>query len=486
MPARLGRYAVRRRIGSGAFATVWLAFDEQLDSPVAIKVLAENWTEDLSVRQRFLEEGRFLRKVESPHVVPVYDAGELDDGRPYLVMAYADQGTLADRLEVEGLTAAQAFEVVRQIGAGLRTLHDRGVLHRDLKPANVLFRSVDGRVRAMVGDLGLGKSMEVSSRLTVIAGTPSFVAPEQAQGESLDARADLYSLAALTYLLLSGRAAYSHASLAAASAPGPPPPLSSPDRPFAAEVEDVVRRGLAVDRADRWPDVGTYLAELGAALGPVDAEEPAPWLPVDPHLTQPGAAPSRALSGEPVPAPAPEPPPRRRRWVGVSAVSVVVLAAGAVAGYVAAGDPPATATVDDASGSLTVTVPRAWHGAVSDDGWTPPDQTADYPALSVGTSADWAERAGEHGVFVGILPATELPDRVPGHDECDAAQPPVEGTANGGDAVTVVYTGCPGGDVVVERVVQLTDNRLLWVQVRSDTTAVANRVLDDVETHGFG
>ena len=220
MPARLGRYAVRRRIGSGAFATVWLAFDEQLDSPVAVKVLAENWTEDLQVRRRFVEEGRFLRRVESAHVVTVYDAGELDDGRPYLVMSYADQGTLADRLEVGAFTPAQAFEVVRQVGAGLRALHERGVLHRDLKPANVLFRTVDGGVRAMVGDLGLGKSMEMSSRLTVIAGTPSFVAPEQARGETLDVRADLYSLAAITYLMLSGRAAYAHASLSAAAAPG--------------------------------------------------------------------------------------------------------------------------------------------------------------------------------------------------------------------------------------------------------------------------
>src|SRR6478736_847476 len=221
MPSRLGRYAVRRRIGSGAFATVWLAYDEQLDSPVAIKVLAENWTEDQQVRQRFLEEGRFLRKVESPYVVSVYDAGELDDGRPYLVMSYADQGTLADRLEVEGLTPRQALEVVRQVGSGLQALHERGVLHRDVKPANVLFRTVDDRVRAMVADLGLGKALDMSSRLTMIAGTPSFVAPEQAQGEPLDPRADLYSLAALSFLLLSGRAPYSHASLSAAAAPGP-------------------------------------------------------------------------------------------------------------------------------------------------------------------------------------------------------------------------------------------------------------------------
>ena len=119
MPQRLGRYVVRRRIGNGAFATVWLAYDEQLDSPVAIKVLADNWTEDQHARGRFIEEGRFLRKVESPHVVSVYDAGELPDSRPYLVMSYADQGTLADRLEVEGLTATQALEVVRQVGSGL-------------------------------------------------------------------------------------------------------------------------------------------------------------------------------------------------------------------------------------------------------------------------------------------------------------------------------------------------------------------------------
>ena len=173
MPSRLGRYAVRRRIGSGGFATVWLAYDEQLDSPVAVKVLADNWTEDQHVRRRFVEEVRFLRKVESPYVVTVYDAGELDDGRPYLVMSYADQGTLADRVEMAGLTSAQAMEVVRQVGAGLRVLHERGVLHRDMKPANVLFRSVDGRVRAMVADLGLGKSLDMSSRLTMIGGTPS-------------------------------------------------------------------------------------------------------------------------------------------------------------------------------------------------------------------------------------------------------------------------------------------------------------------------
>ena len=485
MPARLGRYAVRRRLGSGAFATVWLAYDEQLDSPVAIKVLADNWTEDQAVRQRFLEEGRFLRKVESPYVVTVYDAGEIDDGRPYLVMSYADQGTLADRLEIDGLTPGQALEVVRQVGAGLRTLHERGVLHRDLKPANVLFRAVDGEVRAMVADLGLGKSMEVSSRLTVIAGTPSFVSPEQAQGEPLDPRSDLYSLAALTYLLLTGRGAFAHASLSAAAAPGPPPPLSSADRPYDDEVAAVVARGLAVDREDRWPDVAAYLAALTTALEPV-AEHTETRLPLDPQLTQAGARPSLLVDGSPLAAPQ---LPRRRRW-GWRAVGVVaalaVIAGGAVVGYRVGHEEAADATITDASGYLTVTVPQSWDHAVADDGWRPKDAETDQPGLSVGTSADWVSAPEGRGVFVGILPGTELPERAPGHPECRGRQDPVDGTIDDGEALTVVSTDCGADEaVVVERVVQLTENRLLWVQVRSDSTAVAARVLDAVETHGF-
>ncbi|MFC4784580.1 serine/threonine-protein kinase [Nocardioides sp. MAHUQ-72] len=494
MPSRLGRYAVRRRIGSGGFATVWLAYDEQLDSPVAVKVLADNWTEDHHVRQRFLEEGRYLRKVESPHVVAVYDAGELDDGRPYLVMSYADQGTLADRLEVEGLTPGQALEVVRQVGAGLQALHQRGILHRDVKPANVLFRTVEGprpgetEVRAMVGDLGLGKALDMSSRLTMIAGTPSYVAPEQAQGEGLDARADQYSLASLTHQLLSGRAPYSHASLAAAADPGPPPPLSTPERSFPPAVDAVVARGLAPDREDRWPDVASFVAALAAALGPVGTgpQEPAapqPWLPVDPQLTQPGAAPTpRPASDDLAP---PSPPRRGRRRAVAAGAGVVALVVGGATGYLAEQRMGREATLSDAQGYLSVSVPEGWDRAVAEDGWTPPGDKAVFPALSVGTSAHWTATDGAgQGVFVGILPGSELPTQVPRHPECGDAQDPVDDTVDGNDSVTVVYSACPGG-VTVERVVQVAENRLLWVQVRSADRATANQVLDAVQTHGI-
>jgi hypothetical protein len=488
LPDRLGRYAVRRRIGAGGFATVWLAYDEQLDAPVAIKVLADNWTEDHHVRTRFVEEGRYLRRVESPHVVTVYDAGELDDGRPYLVMSYADQGTLADRLDTGALEVAEAAEVVRQVGTGLQALHDRGILHRDVKPANVLFRSIgDGTaehppaVRAMLGDLGLGKALDVSSRLTMIAGSPSFVAPEQAQGETPGSGADQYSLAVITHLLLGGRMPWRHNDLTAAASPTPPPPISTAEREFPDAVEDVVRRALSLDPADRWPSVTAYVDALTAALGDraPSGQGLRSWLGADPELTQAGARPSplpaRGTLDDPVPP---------RRWGRALLAALVALGVGAVGGWFGFHALDDDITVTDARDELTVTVPDDWDAAVDGDPWTPPDAEQTYAALSVGTSGGWADAEKGEGVFAGIMPGDEIPDQLPGHPDCESAEDPIEDTIEGDPARTIWYTACPGG-ITVERVVQVAANRLLWVQVRSADRATANDVLASVETNGL-
>jgi len=438
-------------------------------------------------------------------VVSVYDAGELDDGRPYLVMSYADQGTLADRLEgvdagtevraeraSKGLTVAQAMEVVRQVGDGLQALHDRDILHRDIKPANVLFRSVESptgqSVRAMVGDLGLGKALDMSSRLTMIAGTPSYIAPEQASAQAPDARADQYSLAALAFLLLTGRPPFTHASLSDAMNPAELPPVSTPERPFPAQVEPVLRRGLARSREDRYPSVTDFVRALDRALGPV-APGPAtqPWLERDPELTQPGPRPTLPPDQGAIPEPS-LPRHRGRRLAVLMVVGALALVVGGGAGYAAQRQlAPTERTVEDAQGTLSVTVPSHWDRADALDGWRPPNAHGTFPALSVGTSKDWAEAgvSGE-GVFVGLLPSgTDLPDQLPQHPECKSAGRPIQDSQAGDPSITVVYSGCPGGGVTAERVVQVAVNTLLWIQIRSDDRAVANQVLDDVQTHGI-
>jgi hypothetical protein len=383
------------------------------------------------------------------------------------------------------------MEVVRQVGAGLQALHDRDILHRDIKPANVLLRGVEapqGRtVRAMVGDLGLGKALDMSSRLTMIAGTPTYIAPEQAAAEAPDARADQYSLVALAYLLLTGRPPFTHASLSDAMRPATLPPVSTPDRPFPPAVDEVLRRGLARQREDRYPTVTEFVRALDRAVGPV-ATGPAtqPWLERDPDLTQPGPRPTLPPEQGAVPE-ATLPRRRGRRLAVLTLVGLVALAVGGGAGYAAQrGLAPTERTVTDTTGSLSVTVPADWDVADAGQGWTPPGTDTQLPALSVGTSKDWAAQGStDQGVFVGLLNASELPDEVPHHPECGTQGRTVSDTRDGDDLETVVYVDCPGGTVLVERVAQVSSNTLMWVQIRSDDRATATDVLDSVETHGL-
>jgi hypothetical protein len=383
------------------------------------------------------------------------------------------------------------MEVIRQVGAGLQALHDRDILHRDVKPANVLFRTVSGpdgpTVRAMVGDLGLGKALDVSSRLTMIAGTPTYIAPEQAAAQSPDARADQYSLAALAYLLLTGRPPFNHASLSDAMNPAALPPAPTPDRPFPPEVDRVLRRGLSREREDRYPTVTDFVRALDRAVGPVTTgPDTQPWLDRDPELTQPGPRPT--LQPEKDALPEPTLPRRRgRRLALFTVVGLLALVVGGGAGYAAQRRlEPTDRTVTDDTGTLSVTVPADWDQADAGQGWTPPGTDTQLPALSVGTSKDWAAKGSTgEGVFVGLLSGSELPDEVPHHPECGTQGRTVSDSRNGDDSKTVVYADCPGGGVLVERVVQVSTNTLMWVQIRSDDRATANDVLDDVETHGI-
>ncbi|WP_370291580.1 serine/threonine-protein kinase [Nocardioides sp.] len=271
LPERLGRLRRVERLGAGAFATVWLYHDDDLDSPVAVKALADNWAQRLDVRERFVEEARILRRADADHVVRVYDIGDHEQ-TPYFVMTYADRGTLADLLEPGvPLDPARVVDLITQAGAGVAALHRSGVIHRDLAPRNLLLASAPGGgEQVLVADLGLAKAIAQASGLTQVVGTPAYMAPEQARGEGLDLRADVHALAAVAYHLLTGRPVR-EGGLAALGAPVlPPPPSRLVTVPPA--VDDVLLRALAIDPADRWPDVPTFVAALQRALaGPAAA-----------------------------------------------------------------------------------------------------------------------------------------------------------------------------------------------------------------------
>ena len=271
VPERIGRFDVDGRIGGGAFASVWRARDDALDSDVAIKVLSENWLDSADVRARFLAEARLLRRAESDRVVRVHDLGELDDGRPYLVMTYADKGTLDQRLADGRFSWRVATDVAVEIGKGLAVLHAAGVLHRDIKPSNILYRSTPGGgEQVLLGDLGLGKLLAEASMLTLAGGTPAYMAPEQARpGAPVSVRTDIYGLASLLYRALTGRTTHDSSTLEAVADPGRgsvrAPSALVADIPPALDA--VVLRALEVEPERRHPDVKAFISELRDVLG---------------------------------------------------------------------------------------------------------------------------------------------------------------------------------------------------------------------------
>jgi eukaryotic-like serine/threonine-protein kinase len=485
VPGRLGRYVVRRRLGSGGFATVWLAHDEQLDAQVAIKVLADNWVDDEAVRRRFLEEGRFLRRVESEHVVQVHDVGELEDGRPFLVLTYADRGTLADRIRKEPLALAEAVDLVVQIGRGLQALHRRGLLHRDVKPANVLFRSTDDGERAVLSDLGLGKSLDEVSRITLPGGTPSYVAPEQAMGERLDARADQYSLGAVAYAALTGRSPHQVSGLGAAGRVEAPPRPSELGAGVPDRIEDAIMRALEPDRENRWPDVAAFSKELVGGLNettrsletvPAEAVEKARAGVQDRMVTVIGTS-TDEITGPLAVVDQPTVQGRRRRrrapWI---VAALLALAAGAAGGYYGQRYVTGLEMVLVGNGDLGIKVPRAWTKHVSTEDWQPPSGGAQPAVRAAKNTTSTAP-----GVFLGVLPGTRLPAALPAHRECDQAGSTDPTEINGQPALTKKFSGCSGTPYMLERVILEEPGKLLWMQVRADDADQVTQVADSLQ-----
>jgi serine/threonine protein kinase/WD40 repeat protein len=280
--ARLGQYRLERRLGGGGMAVVYLARDERLDRPVALKVLASVLAEDEAFRKRFIRESRAAAAVEDPHIIPVFEAGEAG-GMLYIAMRYVPGGDMRTMVRRDGpLPPGRAAEVIAQVASALDAAHAAGLVHRDVKPANMLVDRRSNRSdHVYLADFGLSKKrLTASAGLTgtgQFVGTLDYSAPEQIRGMPADGRTDQYALACAAFELLTAAPPFHREEVTAvmyAHLSEPPPPVTSRRAGLPPAVDQVVARALAKDPADRYASCQEFSDALLQALGTLSPSSP--------------------------------------------------------------------------------------------------------------------------------------------------------------------------------------------------------------------
>ncbi|WP_170319501.1 serine/threonine-protein kinase [Polyangium spumosum] len=293
-------YTIVRVIGEGGMGRVYEARHTRIESKrFAIKMLHPEYARQPDVLSRFQREAEAAAQIKSPYVVDVYDVDRTADGRPFIVGELLDGKEFADLLTQMGkMGVPQAVRIVRQVCKALAAAHAKGVVHRDMKPENVFLTGDLARPTAKVIDFGISKiednaTGKALTRTGMIMGTPSYMAPEQARGQRVDHRADIYAVGAMLYCALTGKRPFDlgdpAATLMAVLSEDPPRPRSlEPSIPETLEM--VVQRSMAKEPNDRYQS----MAELDADLAPWDTDEPSSgaMIPVDQTATGTAARPS--------------------------------------------------------------------------------------------------------------------------------------------------------------------------------------------------
>jgi hypothetical protein len=280
-----GRYSLERELGHGGMGIVYLARDVRLDRPVAIKLLPPDRAASEVLRERFLQEARTAAKLSHPHVVPIH-AVEQDGEFVYFVMAYVEGETLGGRVRARGpLPPGEAARVLREVAWALAYAHAQGVVHRDVKPDNILLEAASGR--ALVADFGIARVAEATGLTAggALVGTPEFMSPEQASGEPVDPRSDLYSLGLVGFYALSGRLPFQGSSVAdvlALQIGEAAPPIASVAPGTPRRLAQVIDRCLAKDPETRFQRGEAVADAIGLAVHP----RPEAPLPVRLFLTE--------------------------------------------------------------------------------------------------------------------------------------------------------------------------------------------------------
>jgi serine/threonine-protein kinase len=313
----VGRYELEELVGSGGMSNVFRAHDRLLERTVALKILHEQYTRDEDYVERFRREARAVAQLTHPNIVTVIDRGE-QDGRQFIVFEYVHGQNLKELSAHGPLDLREAVGLALQVAHALSFAHARGLVHRDVKPQNVLLND-DGQ--AKVTDFGIARSLDVHgvTQTGTVLGTSDYIAPEQARGQKVDPKTDIYSLGAVLYELLTGEVPFSGDTFVAVAmrhVSEPPPSVLDhrPDCPVRLDL--AIQRAMAKDPADRFASMDELGAELEACLAELDGRD----------------GEGATMIVPPQPRPRPTRPRRERRRFPVGIALIVLLAALLVAG----------------------------------------------------------------------------------------------------------------------------------------------------------
>jgi serine/threonine protein kinase len=322
-----GRYFVEKEMGHGGVGVVYLARDRRLmDKCVVVKVLLERWLQDEWIVNKFLHEKEALARVDHPGIVGILDAGELADGKPFIVMQCVEGVTLRSVLRPEGMSLGHAARIIGQVADALGAAHEKGILHRDLKPENIMLHLLGGGgEQAKIIDFGIakvrGSMVAPSTVVSATVGTIAYMSPEQLGAEPLTPASDIFALGAIAYEMLTGRRPFnpdSQYKMLEAQHAGVRVRPQDLRPAISAEAEAVILKALSFDPRDRYQDAREFGRALAEALTGVAqtarfrSEVVAAKIP--PEVQSP-------------PAPA---APRFRRWATLALALLVVAVVGTV------------------------------------------------------------------------------------------------------------------------------------------------------------
>ena len=298
-----GRYRIESVLGQGGMGMVYRAVQMSMDRPVALKTLHAHLAFAPTFYERFRREAEIASRLNHPNIITVFEFGRAEDGLCYIAMEYLAGESLRQKVKREGpLSVRKATAIIEQAALGIAHAHRQGVIHRDIKPHNIMLQKLEGGDFVKVLDFGLVKALEESGEeLTStgqVLGTPQYMPPEQAGGDPVDQRSDIYALTACFYFALTGTSPYGaktvrQALQAALTQAVPPIYTHRIGAPVPAGVDAFIKKGMAVEKEDRFQSCEEFIAAMKASLSPLGPAE----LDAAPERTNPGRESATGSSG---------------------------------------------------------------------------------------------------------------------------------------------------------------------------------------------